>query len=115
MRSAFSMIVMVLRSVIPLQYGGSGRFQPWAPHQSSLRKITEWLPFAARHARTKLSNARRSAMDQDDLPPPKRDNDPADEQTFAGALGLTFAGFAWVAIFAVLAGLMLWGVIRWLG
>jgi hypothetical protein len=54
-------------------------------------------------------------MDQDDLPPPKRDNDPADEQTFAGALGLTFAGFAWVAIFAVLAGLMLWGVIRWLG
>ena len=53
-------------------------------------------------------------MGPDDLPP-KPDSGQPDEQTFAGALGMTFAGFVWVAIFATIAGLMLWGVVRWLG
>jgi hypothetical protein len=55
-------------------------------------------------------------MSLDDLPPSKKsDNVSADEQTFAGQLGLTFAGFAWIAIFAAFAGLILWGVMHWLG
>ena len=54
-------------------------------------------------------------MSLDDLPPPERNNDPADEESFAGQLGLTFGGFAWIALFAAIAGLMLWGVMHWLG
>lgn len=52
-------------------------------------------------------------MDQDDLPP-KRDGGQPDEQSFAGALGLTFAGLVWVAIFATIGGLILWAVMHWL-
>jgi hypothetical protein len=54
-------------------------------------------------------------MDEDDLPPPKPANDPKDDTSFGGALGWTFAGAAWVAIFAAVAGLFLWAVIRWFG
>jgi hypothetical protein len=54
-------------------------------------------------------------MSLDDLPPLKSDDGPAQDETFAGQLGLTFAGFVWVALFAVIAGLMLWGVVLWLG
>jgi hypothetical protein len=50
-------------------------------------------------------------MDQDDVPP-KQGSEPSDDETFAGALGRTFAGVAWVAVFAVIAGLMLWGVVH---
>jgi hypothetical protein len=53
-------------------------------------------------------------MDQDDLPP-KPANDSADDTTFGGALGWTFAGAVWVAVFAAIAGTALWAVIRWLG
>jgi hypothetical protein len=50
-------------------------------------------------------------MDQDDLPPAKDTSEP---ETFGSALGLTFAGAMWVALFAVIAGLMLYGVMHWL-
>ena len=53
-------------------------------------------------------------MDQDDLPPPKQPNDSLDDTSFAGGIGVSFAGFAWVAVFAAIAGLMLWGVMHWL-
>jgi hypothetical protein len=53
-------------------------------------------------------------MDQDDLPP-KPANDSKDDTSFGGALGMTFAGAAWVAVFATIAGLALWAVIHWLG
>jgi hypothetical protein len=52
-------------------------------------------------------------MDEDDLPPPKPANDTADVPGFSGALGMTFAGAAWVALFAVIAGAFLWAVIHW--
>ncbi|MEJ1967614.1 MAG: hypothetical protein WDN03_03100 [Rhizomicrobium sp.] len=45
--------------------------------------------------------------------PPHRDV-PHDEDSFAGALGLTFAGVTLVAVFAVIAGLVLYAVIHWL-
>jgi hypothetical protein len=54
-------------------------------------------------------------MDEDDLPPPQPANDPKDDTSFGGALGWTFAGAAWVAIFAAVVGLFLWAVIRWFG
>lgn len=53
-------------------------------------------------------------MDQDDVPPQPA-NDPKEDTSFGGALGWTFAGAAWVAIFAAVAGLFLWAVIRWFG
>lgn len=53
-------------------------------------------------------------MDEDDLPP-KPANDPTDDTSFGGALGMTFVGAAWVAVFAAIAGAMLWAVIHWLG
>ena len=53
-------------------------------------------------------------MDQDDLPPTPA-NDGEDDESLGGVLGLTFAGLAWVAVFAAIAGAILWAVIRWLG
>jgi hypothetical protein len=61
-----------------------------------------------------LKGERIVAMDKDDLPP-KPANDARDESGFSGALGMTFAGAAWVAVFAVIAGVFLWAVIRWFG
>jgi hypothetical protein len=51
-------------------------------------------------------------MDKDDLPPQPA-NDAPDESSFSGTLGMTFAGAAWVALFAVIAGAFLWAVIHW--
>jgi hypothetical protein len=51
-------------------------------------------------------------MNEDDLPP-KPANDSADDTSFSGALGMTFAGAAWVAVFAAIAGVFLWAVIHW--
>jgi len=56
--------------------------------------------------------AKESAMDKDDLPPQPA-NDAPDESSFSGTLGMTFAGAAWVALFAVIAGAFLWAVIHW--
>jgi hypothetical protein len=53
-------------------------------------------------------------MDRDDLPP-KPANDPTADTSFGGAPAWTFAGAAWVAVFAVIAGVFLWAVIRWFG
>jgi hypothetical protein len=53
-------------------------------------------------------------MEEDDLPP-KPANDSADDDTsFSGALGMTFAGAAWVAVFAVIGGALLWLLVHWL-
>jgi len=52
-------------------------------------------------------------MDQDDLPPRPADEG-LDDTSFAGGLGASFAGVAWIAIFAVIAGLILWGAMHWL-
>jgi hypothetical protein len=49
-------------------------------------------------------------MDEDDLPPKPAE----DDEGFSGQLGWTFAGFAWVALFATIAGFILYGVMRWL-
>ena len=49
-------------------------------------------------------------MDEDDLPPKPVDNDTG----FSGALGQTFAGFVWVAIFFAVAGAILYAATRWL-
>jgi hypothetical protein len=51
------------------------------------------------------------AMDEDDLPP--RREPAADEDSFAGALGLTFTGLLWVAAFAAVAGLGLYAFVHW--
>lgn len=51
-------------------------------------------------------------MDIDDLPPPQQPMD-SDDESFTGQLGLTFAGLVWVAIFATIAGAVLWAVIHW--
>jgi hypothetical protein len=51
-------------------------------------------------------------MNEDDLPP-KPANDSADDTSFSGALGMTFAGAAWVAVFAAIAGVFLWAVVHW--
>jgi hypothetical protein len=51
-------------------------------------------------------------MDQDDLPPQKRE---PSESTFAGALGSTFGGFVFVAFFLAIAGVVLYFVVRWFG
>lgn len=52
-------------------------------------------------------------MNPDDLPP-KPANDSADDDTsFSGALGMTFAGAAWVAVFAAVAGVVLWFLVHW--
>ena len=55
--------------------------------------------------------------DDDDLPP-KPANDTgisADDSSFSGTLGRTFAGAMWVAVFAVVAGAFLWAVVHWFG
>lgn len=54
-------------------------------------------------------------MDKDDDLPPPPANDSRDESGFSGALGMTFAGAAWVAVFALIAGVFLWAVIRLFG
>lgn len=51
-------------------------------------------------------------MDKDDLPP-KPANDSAEESSFSGVLGMTFAGATWVAVFAAIAGAFLGAVIHW--
>ena len=53
-------------------------------------------------------------MDQDDLPP-KKGAAPPDEDTFAGALGLTFTGLLWVAVFAVIGAVVLYALVSWFG
>jgi hypothetical protein len=58
------------------------------------------------------SGVKDSVMDKDDLPP-KPANDAPDESSFSGMLGMTFAGAAWVAVFAAIAGAFLWAVIHW--
>jgi hypothetical protein len=55
--------------------------------------------------------AKGCAMDEEDLPP-KLADDSTDESSFSGALGMTFAGAAWVTAFAVTAGAFLWAVIH---
>jgi hypothetical protein len=52
-------------------------------------------------------------MDYDDLLQPKGVPESA-ESSFGGALGATITGFAWVAVFAAIAALMLWVVVHWL-
>lgn len=52
-------------------------------------------------------------MNQDDLPP-KPANDTLDDTSFAGGLGVAFAGLMWIAIFAAIGGLILWGAMHWL-
>jgi len=54
------------------------------------------------------------AMDQDDLPPKPADEG-IDDTSFAGGIGVTFAGLVWIGIFATIGGLILWGVMHWLG
>lgn len=55
----------------------------------------------------------RDTMDYDDLLQPKGVPESA-ESSFGGALGATITGFAWVAVFAAIAALMLWVVVHWL-
>jgi hypothetical protein len=51
-------------------------------------------------------------MDDDDLPPQPKDNS---DEGFFGALGWTFSGFAFVAIFFVIIGAILYAAMRWFG
>ena len=50
----------------------------------------------------------------DDLPPKKGAVQP-DEDTFAGALGLTFTGLLWVAAFAVVGVVVLYALVYGFG
>lgn len=49
-------------------------------------------------------------MDSDDLPPRER----SDDRGFAGELGQTMGGFAVIAVFIAVAGILLWLATRWL-
>lgn len=52
-------------------------------------------------------------MNPDDLPPEPA-NDEIDDTSFAGGLGVSFAGLFWITLFAAVGGLMLWGLMHWL-
>ncbi|HTP77648.1 MAG TPA: hypothetical protein VMJ73_11790 [Rhizomicrobium sp.] len=54
-------------------------------------------------------------MDQDDLPPKPANDSANDDTSFSGALGMTVAGVAWVALFAAVGALVLWLLVRWFG
>ncbi len=49
-------------------------------------------------------------MDEDDLPPQPEQGDTG----FAGALGQTFSGFVFIALFLLAAGAIVYAAIRWL-
>jgi len=55
--------------------------------------------------------ADNGGMDEDDLPP----RPPEKEDSLAGELGGTFAGFLWVGVFLGVAGVVLFFIIRWSG
>ncbi len=50
-------------------------------------------------------------MDEDDLPPQPAQNDSG----FSGELGRTFAGAVGVGIFLLVAGVVLYFIMRWTG
>jgi hypothetical protein len=50
--------------------------------------------------------------EQDDDLPPRKGAAKADEDTFAGALGLTFTGLLWVAAFAVVGVVVLYALVH---
>jgi len=51
-------------------------------------------------------------MDEDDLPPQRRAQN---DSGFAGELGRTFAGAATVGVFLLIAGVVLFFIMRWSG
>lgn len=53
-------------------------------------------------------------MEQDDLPPKPANDSSEDDTSFSGALGMTFAGAAWVAVFAAVGVAVLWVLVHWL-
>ena len=53
-------------------------------------------------------------MEQDDLPPKPANDSSEDDTSFSGALGMTFAGAAWVAVFAAVGVAVLWALVHWL-
>jgi hypothetical protein len=66
--------------------------------------------FWRRRANTLVWRQSRGTMDEDDLPPQPEQSDSG----FAGALGQTFSGFVFIALFLLAAGAIVYAAIRWL-
>ena len=78
------------------------------------RRNVRRVNVAAGNFTLQFGNKGTHGWNRTDLPP-KPANDPSEDDTsFSGALGMTFAGAAWVAVFAAVGVAVLWALVHWL-